>query len=76
MPDLATATEDYLTYLHVEFVGPQRVFVVAAVDLVGDDTEDHLAVRLRAVEHDIEKNPLVEDAVLTLAQPGEPGLQP
>ena len=36
-----------LTYLHLEFVGPQRLFVVAAVDLVGDDTESHLAVRLR-----------------------------
>ena len=36
-----------LTYLHLEYVGPSRVFVVAAVDLVGDDTESHLAVRLR-----------------------------
>lgn len=65
-----------LTYLHLEFVGPQRVFVVAAVDLVGDDTESHLAVRLRAVETDIERHPLIEDAVLTLAQPGEPSLRP
>lgn len=65
-----------LTYLHLEFVGPQRLFVVAAVDLVGDDTESHLAVRLRAVETDLEKNPLVEDAVLTLSQPGEPSLTP
>jgi cation diffusion facilitator family transporter len=38
-----------LTYLHLEFVGPSRVFVVAAVDLVGDDTEGHLAVRLDAL---------------------------
>ncbi|WP_243059501.1 cation diffusion facilitator family transporter [Nocardioides sp. SR21] len=65
-----------LTYLHLEFVGPQRLFVVAAVDLVGDDTESSLAVRLRAVEHDIEKHPLVEDAVLTLSQPGDAGLGP
>jgi len=65
-----------LTYLHLEFVGPQRVFVVAAVDLVGDDTESHLAVRLRAVERDLERNEMVEDAVLTLAQPDEPGLVP
>lgn len=65
-----------LTYLHLEYVGPQRVFVVAAVDLVGDDTESSLAVRLRDVESDIERNPLVEDAVLTLAQPGEPSLVP
>ena len=44
--------------------------------VVGDDTESRLAVRLRAVETDIERSPLVEDAVLTLSQPGEPGLAP
>jgi cation diffusion facilitator family transporter len=65
-----------LTYLHLEYVGPSRVFVVAAVDLVGDDTESHLAVRLRAVEADIEKHPLVEDAVLTLSLPDRPSLTP
>jgi divalent metal cation (Fe/Co/Zn/Cd) transporter len=65
-----------LTYLHLEFVGPSRVFVVAAVDLVGDDTEGHLAVRLRKVEADIEKHPLVEDAVLTLSFPDMPSLMP
>ena len=65
-----------VTYLHLEFVGPQRVFVVAAVDLIGDDTEAHLAVRLRAVEHDLEQHEVIEDAVLTLSQPGEPSLVP
>ena len=65
-----------LTYLHLEYVGPSRVFVVAAVDLVGDDTESHLAVRLRTVEADIEKHPLVEDAVLTLSLPERPSLTP
>jgi cation diffusion facilitator family transporter len=67
---------DRLTYLHVEYVGPQRLFVVAAVDLVGDDTESHLAVRLRRVEADIETDPLIEDAVLTLAPPDEESLAP
>jgi cation diffusion facilitator family transporter len=65
-----------LTYLHLEYVGPQRVFVVAAVDLVGDDTESHLAVRLQAVEADIEQHPLIEDAVLTLSLPDRPSLTP
>ncbi|GAA4749877.1 cation transporter [Nocardioides endophyticus] len=65
-----------LTYLHLEFVGPSRVFVVAAVDLVGDDTEAHLAVRLRRVEADIEEHPLIEDAVLTLSFPDMPSLTP
>jgi cation diffusion facilitator family transporter len=63
-----------LTYLHLEYVGPRRLFVVAAVDLVGDDTEDQLAVRLRRVEVDIEQDTLIEDAVLTLAQPDEAAL--
>lgn len=65
-----------VTYLHIEFVGPQRVFVVAAVDLVGDDTEDHLAVRLRRVENAVETDDLIEDAVLTLSQPDDPDLVP
>ena len=65
-----------ITYLHVEYVGPQRLFVVAAVDLRGDDRESHLALRFRAVERDIERNSLIEDAILTLAPPDEPALTP
>jgi cation diffusion facilitator family transporter len=63
-----------VTYLHLEFVGPQRLFVVAAVDLTGDDREPDLAVRLRKVETDIELNENVEDAVLTLSLPSDPSL--
>jgi cation diffusion facilitator family transporter len=67
---------DRITYLHVEYVGPQRLFVVAAVDLVGDDREPHLALRLRTVEEEIERDETIEDAVLTLAPPDEPALTP
>ncbi|WP_395690463.1 cation diffusion facilitator family transporter [Nocardioides sp.] len=67
---------DRITYLHVEYVGPQRLFVVAAVDLTGDDPEPDLAVRLRHVEADIERDDLIVDAVLTLALPDEPALVP
>lgn len=73
---LAHAEVERVTYLHVEYVGPQRVFVVAAVDLVGDDTEDHLATRFRRVEDALETSDVIEDAVLTLAQPGDPALEP
>jgi cation diffusion facilitator family transporter len=73
---LAHPQIDRITYLHVEYVGPQRLFVVAAVDLVGDDTESHLAVRLRRVEADVEVDDLIEDAVLTLAPPDDPALTP
>ena len=49
---------------------------VTVSDLVGDDAESHLAVRLRAVETDIEQHPLIEDAVLTLSLPDRPSLLP
>ena len=65
---------DRVTYLHVEWVGPSRLFVVAAVDLTGDDAEPDLARRLREVEKDIEDNDLIEDAVLTLAHPEDEAL--
>jgi cation diffusion facilitator family transporter len=65
-----------ITYLHLEFVGPQRLFVVAAVDLTGDDREGDLAVRLRKVETDIEEHEMIEDAVLTLSLPTDPSLVP
>lgn len=71
---LAHPEIDRITYLHVEFVGPQRLFVVAAVDLVGDEVESHLALRLRRVEADVEQDDLIEDAVLTVAPPDEPAL--
>jgi divalent metal cation (Fe/Co/Zn/Cd) transporter len=65
-----------VTYLHLEYVGPQRLFVVAAVDLTGDDREPDLAVRLRQVETDIETHDVIEDAVLTLSLPSDPSLAP
>ena len=67
---------DRVTYLHLEFVGPQRLFVVAAVDLTGDDREPDLARRFKRVEAEIERDELIEDAVLTLAPPDEPALVP
>jgi cation diffusion facilitator family transporter len=71
---LEHADVDRVTYLHLEYVGPQRLFVVAAVDLTGDDRESDLAVRLRKVESDIEKQDVVEDAVLTLSLPEDASL--
>ena len=73
---LAHPDIDRITYLHVEYVGPQRLFVVAAIDLTGDDAEPHLAVRLHELEADLERDPLIEDAVLTLALPDDPALVP
>jgi hypothetical protein len=38
-----------VTYLRNEIVGPRMISVIGDVDLVRDDTEPHLAVRLRAL---------------------------
>ena len=73
---LAHPEIERITYLHTEYVGPQRLFVVAAVDLTGDDTEAHLAPRLQRLAADIEGDPLIADVVLTLAVPGDPDLVP
>jgi cation diffusion facilitator family transporter len=63
-----------VTYLRLEFVGPRMVSVIGDVDLVGDDTESHLAVRLRALEARISASPAVAGAVLSLSAPDEPTL--
>ncbi|HET9647571.1 MAG TPA: cation diffusion facilitator family transporter [Microlunatus sp.] len=65
---------DKISYLHLEFVGPGRLFLVAAVDLRGDDVESSLAVRLRRIERQLEERNEIEEAVLTLATPDEPAL--
>jgi len=64
-----------VTYLRLEVVGPRMVFVVGDVDLTGDDTESHLAVRLRALEAQISASPAVVGAVLSLSAPDEPSLE-
>jgi cation diffusion facilitator family transporter len=63
-----------VTYLRLEVVGPRMVFVVGDVDLVGDDTESHLAIRLRALEARISQSPAVAGTVLSLSAPDEPTL--
>jgi divalent metal cation (Fe/Co/Zn/Cd) transporter len=63
-----------VTYLRLEIVGPRMVSVVGDVDLTGDDTESHLAVRLRALEARISASPAVAGAVLSLSAPDDPTL--
>lgn len=61
-----------VTYLHLEFVGPAKLFVVAAVDLTGDRPEGDVAVQLRTLERSIEENELIQKVVLTLSVSDEP----
>jgi len=63
-----------VTYLRLEIVGPRMVSVIGDVDLTGDDTESHVAVRLRALEARISASPAVAGAVLSLSSPDEPSL--
>ncbi len=58
-----------VTYLHVEFTGPEQVFIIAAVDLAGDLPEHELAPRLRAAQREIAANDHVAAALLTLSAP-------
>jgi len=70
MPEVAR-----VTYLRLEVVGPRMVYVTGDVDLTGDDTESHVAVRLRALEAKFCASPAVAGAVLSLSAPDEPSLQ-
>lgn len=67
---------DRVTYLWLEYVGPSRVYLVAAVDLSRDDTESVLQHRMQAIEDRLEKVDFVERARLTLSAPDEPALLP
>lgn len=69
MPEVAR-----VTYLRLEVVGPRSVLIVGDVDLVGDDVESLLSVRLRTLEAKIRDSPAVAGAVLSLSAPDEPSL--
>jgi cation diffusion facilitator family transporter len=64
-----------VTYLHIEYVGPNRLFIVAEVDLAGDAREHDVARRLREVEQRIEAHEAVETVVLSLSVDDEPSLE-
>ncbi|SEA80387.1 cation diffusion facilitator family transporter [Leifsonia sp. 21MFCrub1.1] len=67
---LAHPEVETVTYLHLEYVGPERFYLVAAVDLVGNDRESDVAVDLQAVEAALESSEWVTEAVITLSRPG------
>jgi divalent metal cation (Fe/Co/Zn/Cd) transporter len=63
-----------VTAIRVDFVGPRQLYLVADVDLSGDDPEPELALRLRALEARIRESPAVVDCTLSLSVPDEPDL--
>ncbi|MER7452630.1 cation transporter [Nocardia beijingensis] len=64
MPEVAA-----VRFVRLEYVGPRQVFLVASVDLVGDPAESSIALTLRSLERELERNPHIADAVLTIAAP-------
>lgn len=71
---LGHAEIERVTYLHLEWVGPDKVFMVAAVDLTGDAPEHDLAVTLDRLGEELRTHEMVEEAVLTLATPDRPSI--
>lgn len=56
-------------FLHMEFIGPGTVLLVASVDLVDDRSEADAARELRRLESELVRRPHVGRAFLTLAAP-------
>ncbi|TBN57898.1 cation diffusion facilitator family transporter [Glaciihabitans arcticus] len=65
---------DRVTYLHLEFLGPERLFLVAAIDLVGNAAEDDVALTLRWLERELEGHEFLGEVVMTLSAKDEPSL--
>ncbi|MFC4604119.1 cation diffusion facilitator family transporter [Rhodococcus kronopolitis] len=63
-----------VTMLRMEYLGPRQVFLVGAVDLVGDAPEHTIADRLDRCERALERHPHIRAAVLSLSTPGDPDL--
>jgi len=64
LPDVQT-----VRFLRLEWIGPKQLFLAGSVDLVGDDTESAVAHRLRRLERQLEAEPLIADALLTVSDP-------
>lgn len=58
-------------FLRPEFIGPKRLFVIASVDLQGDAVESSVAKTLRELEHRLEQDPYVAEALLTVSEPDD-----
>lgn len=60
---------DSVSYLHLEWVGPKKIFMVAAVDIAGNQQEEKIAQKFEDIENQFRDNPLFQEAILTLSVP-------
>lgn len=60
---------DSVSYLHLEWVGPKKIFMVAAVDIAGNQQEQQIAQKFEDIENQFRANPLFQEAILTLSVP-------
>ncbi|GAF57031.1 LOW QUALITY PROTEIN: putative membrane transport protein [Psychrobacter sp. JCM 18901] len=60
---------DSVSYLHLEWVGPKKIFMVAAVDIAGNQKEEHIAQKFEEIENLFRGNPVFQEAILTLSEP-------
>jgi len=63
-----------VVYVRLEFVGPRQLLLVASVDLAGEAPETRVAYTLRDLERQLEEDPNITEAVITLATPEDPSL--
>ncbi len=66
---------DSVSYLHLEWVGPAKIFMVAAVDIEGNQREQSLAYKFEAIENQFRADNLFQEAILTLSVPNAEPLQ-
>ena len=59
-----------VSYLHLEYSGPQRAALLARLDLVEDAPESMVAATIGELERRIEARPGISRAVLALSHPG------
>ena len=60
---------DSVSYLHLEWVGPKKIFMVAAVDIAGNQKEKEIAQKFEDIENLFRCNPIFQEAILTLSVP-------
>jgi hypothetical protein len=65
----ARAHSPYVTAFGANFA------LVASLNLVGDQVESSVAHTLRRLEREVERDPYVVDAALTVSDPGDTGNQ-